>query len=49
MEEIKNLLRDTDMPITAIAEMTGYDNPGYFSRAFRKYTGSSPSEYRNSN
>ncbi len=48
MSEIKNLLRDTDVPVSAIAEMTGYDNLGYFSRSFRKHTGMTPREYRNS-
>jgi AraC-like DNA-binding protein len=48
MTEIKNLLCDTAFSISEIAEKIGYDNPGYFSRAFRKYTGMSPREYRNS-
>jgi AraC-like DNA-binding protein len=48
MAEIKHLLHDTGFSISEIAEKNGYDNPGYFSRAFRKYTGMSPREYRNS-
>jgi AraC-like DNA-binding protein len=46
MTRIKNLLRDTDQPISAIAEMLGYDNLGYFSRVFRKHVGLAPRDYR---
>jgi AraC-like DNA-binding protein len=46
MSRIKNLLRDTDYPISTIAEMLGYDNLGYFSQVFRKHVGVSPREYR---
>jgi AraC-like DNA-binding protein len=40
------LLRDTDYPISTIAEMLGYDNLGYFSQVFRKHVGLSPRDYR---
>lgn len=42
------LLRETDLSITAIAYSVGFENNLYFSKAFRKYTGTSPSEYRKS-
>ena len=36
-----------DLKISILAEMTGYSPDGqYFSKAFRKVTGESPSEYR---
>ena len=41
-----NLLENTDYNITEVAAMTGYENPLYFSRIFRKVKGVSPSEYR---
>ena len=42
------MLRDSILPITEIAIRCGFDDSNYFSRIFRKYTGYSPSEYRNS-
>lgn len=34
-------------PVAEIAAETGFDDPFYFSRVFRRHTGLSPSEYRN--
>ena len=48
IEQAKRLLSDTDISITAAARSAGYENNLYFSRAFRKATGMSPTEYRNS-
>ncbi len=45
----KNYLDTTDKNINEIAYAVGYDNPLYFSRLFRKYTGLSPSEYKKQN
>ena len=42
----KNLLENTDKSITEIAAATGFENPLYFSRLFKKSTGFSPSSYR---
>lgn len=47
MTRVKNLLRDTDYPVSVIAGMVGFDYLGYFSRVFKKSTGFTPSEYRN--
>ena len=44
----KDLLEVTNKNITEIASAVGYDNPLYFSRLFKKYTGQSPSEYKKS-
>ncbi len=40
------LLRETDMPITAIAHSVGYEDNLYFSKAFKKCKGQTPSRYR---
>lgn len=34
-------------PVTEIAQAVGFEDPLYFSRIFHKYTGFSPSDYRN--
>ncbi|HJD02242.1 MAG TPA: AraC family transcriptional regulator [Candidatus Mediterraneibacter excrementavium] len=40
------LLRETDLSISTIAYSVGFENNLYFSKAFRKQKGVSPSEYR---
>lgn len=40
------LLTGTQLPVRDVAELTGYDNPLSFSRAFRNAFGISPSQYR---
>ena len=42
----KKALSNTDLPISSIAEKAGYDNIYYFSNAFKKRCGCSPSEDR---
>ena len=47
MEEAKRLIdENSDLSFAAIAEMTGYPDPHYFSRIFKNMTGDSPSEYK---
>ena len=47
MDEAKRLLLgDDDKNIGQIAEASGYRDPNYFSRVFRRETGLSPREYR---
>jgi len=46
MEEAKRLLHETNDKTYEVALKVGYDNPGYFSRMFRKYVGTSPREYK---
>ena len=41
-----HLLRETDLSVSAIAYSVGFENNLYFSKAFRKQKGVSPSEYR---
>lgn len=46
IERAKELLRTTDMYLYEIAEAVGYNDPHYFSTAFKRVTGHSPSHYR---
>jgi PAS domain S-box-containing protein len=48
MRTAAQALQDGTRPIKAIAREAGYDNPGDFSRMFRKKMGISPQEYRDS-
>ena len=42
----KQLLLDTRLPIARIAAAVGYEDPTIFSRAFVRWTGRTPSEFR---
>ena len=44
----RELLEGTDIPVSEVGELVGYDNPLYFSKIFKKNTGLSPREYRRS-
>jgi two-component system response regulator YesN len=46
MEKAKELLRDPNLKIRNVAEMVGYKDKNYFSKAFKHYCGLSPSDYR---
>ncbi len=48
METAKSYLIHTRLPVSAIAERLGYDDPGYFGKVFRKYAGMTPLAYRRS-
>lgn len=48
MENAKKLLPDLNLSISEIAEMVGYQNIFYFSRAFKNKEKISPNEYRKS-
>ncbi|WP_240838203.1 helix-turn-helix domain-containing protein [Acidaminobacter sp. JC074] len=48
MEGAKALIIEDKFKLSAIAEMVGYKDPGYFSRSFKKYYGVSPSEFHKS-
>jgi AraC family transcriptional regulator, arabinose operon regulatory protein len=41
------LLDTTNLSISEVGERTGYDDPYYFARCFRRVMGSSPRAYRN--
>lgn len=40
------LLAQPDLPVTTVAARAGFATPSAFTRAFRRWTGQSPSEYR---
>lgn len=46
MEKAMALLRQTDLSITEVAEQTGFSSGRYFSTAFKKFTGTTPSQYK---
>jgi len=46
MEMAKRLLINTDRSVSQVASLTGFADPFYFSRLFRKTQGCSPARYR---
>ena len=46
IEAACQLLDSTDLRISSVSAAVGYDDPLYFSRLFRKVTGTSPKDYR---
>ena len=46
IEEAKHLLRNDDYPLAHISHVLGFSSPSYFSQTFKKFTGTSPKEYR---
>ena len=42
------LLKNSSRNITEIASSVGFENPNYFSRTFRQYTGTTPRAYKKS-
>ena len=46
MKNAEELLKDSSYSIKEICTASGYGDPNYFSRIFKKYEGVTPSEYR---
>lgn len=46
MECAKDMLDNSQMPITSIGYEVGFKDPSYFARAFKQCVGCTPSEYR---
>ena len=44
----KELLQQTNLPVSTIASTVGYPDFSYFTRLFKKYTGKTPMEFRTS-
>ncbi|NGM83761.1 response regulator [Paenibacillus sp. 7124] len=47
MDKAKEMLDDPAIQIQQISSKVGFNDNAYFSKAFKKYSGLSPSEYRN--
>ncbi len=46
LEAARALLRDSEMPVSQVASRLGFSTSAYFSSAFRRVCGISPSQYR---
>lgn len=46
IQKAQNLLLSTTLSVNAIASQTGFDDPSYFIRIFKKHLGFTPREYR---
>lgn len=46
MEEAKKLLAEPMVNVKNVGEAVGYSDSNYFAKVFKRYTGSSPTEYR---
>jgi AraC-like DNA-binding protein len=46
IDHAKKLLMNPELTIVQVADQCGFEDPYYFSRLFKSYTGKSPSAYR---
>ena len=46
INQAKKLLETSDLPVQTVASLCGFANINYFSTAFKKTVGLSPTEYR---
>ena len=46
LDHAKRMLRETDLPISQIAEASGFNSPSYLTHVFRKEIGITPAKYR---
>ena len=46
LEKAKELLANTNLPVSEVARLVGYENPLYFSRIFKSAAGQPPLSYR---
>lgn len=46
LKRAKHLLRETNNPMSEIADATGFSSPAYFTTFFKQHTSKTPSEYR---
>ena len=48
LHQAARLIRETDLPVSDVITLVGYDNTSYFYRVFREEFGLTPREYRQS-
>ena len=48
IERAKEMLQDIENKIYDVANLVGYDDSRYFSQVFKKHTGMTPTQYRES-
>jgi transcriptional regulator GlxA family with amidase domain len=46
LEEAKQMLEASDLPVEAVANEVGYEDAGYFGRLFRRKVNLTPAQYR---
>ena len=46
IQKAKEMLRESDLSVSAISDSLSFDDPNYFSKTFKKVTGYTPSTYR---
>ena len=46
MKESEKLLKTSNVPISKVALLSGYQEPSYSMKVFKKYFGCTPSQYR---
>jgi LacI family transcriptional regulator len=46
LERAKRLLLESDLPLLAVAEASGFATPSYLAQVFREETGMTPARYR---
>lgn len=46
LERIRNLLENTDIPLSRLVEESGFNDLSYLNKAFKKRYGTTPSQYR---
>ena len=49
MQAARTMLREGDMPVSAVAEAVGYSDYNYFTKVFKAAVGMTPTEYRKKN
>ena len=47
-ERVRQLLRDTRLPLTEVAHQSGFRNAEYLATAFRREFGTTPNAFRKS-
>ena len=49
MSKASDLLKNTDLKVTEVATLVGYDSTDHFSRLFKRTYGMSPGQYAREN